>query len=211
MSRVVELAHPLIRHHVTRLRAADTAPADFRAAVRRLTTLLVYEAARDLAVRPRPVRTPLAEAPGFAVAARVGLVPILRAGLGMVDPVLDLLPEAEVWHLGFYRDERTLKPVEYYRKLPPGRPVDVAFVLDPMLATGGSAVAAIRAVRHWGVERVKLLALIAAPEGLREVAARHPDVPVVVCAVDERLNEHGFILPGLGDAGDRTFNTVPPP
>jgi uracil phosphoribosyltransferase len=210
MSPVHVLDHPLIRHHLSRLRARETAAAEFRDAVRRLSALLVYEATRDLPLRRRTVETPLAPAPGFEVAPRIGLIPILRAGLGMIDPVLDLLPEAEVWHLGFYRDEKTLQPVEYYRKLPPGRPVDVALILDPMLATGGSALAAVAAMKDWGAPRTKLLALIAAPEGVAALTARYPDVEIFVGAVDERLNDHGFIVPGLGDAGDRTFNTCQP-
>jgi uracil phosphoribosyltransferase len=140
------------------------------------------------------------------VGQRIGVVPILRAGLGMVDPILNLIPDAEVWHLGFYRDEKTLQPIEYYRKLPQGDPVDVSLVLDPMLATGGSAIAALEAVYAWGVKTVKLLAMIAAPEGVQRVHTQFPDTQLYVCAIDDRLNEHGYILPGLGDAGDRMFN-----
>jgi uracil phosphoribosyltransferase len=138
---------------------------------------------------------------------RIGVVPILRAGMGMVDPVLRLLPDAEVWHLGIYRDERTLKPVEYYQKLPEDDPVDLALVVDPMLATGGSAVAALGLVERWGAKRVKLLTIIAAPEGIGVVHEAHPEVPIYTCQVDDHLNEHGYIVPGLGDAGDRIFNT----
>jgi uracil phosphoribosyltransferase len=206
MSRVTEVKHPLVAHHLTRLRDERTAPAEFRALVRRLTALLAYEAAKDLPTRPQAVRTPLTETTGTALAGRIGLVPILRAGIGMVEPVLDLIPEAEVWHLGIYRDEDTRRPVEYYKKLPADRPVDVALMLDPMLATGGSAVAALEAIAGWGVPTVKLLALIAAPEGVRRVAERFPEVSGFVCAVDERLDDRCFIVPGLGDAGDRMFN-----
>jgi uracil phosphoribosyltransferase len=209
MGRARVVRHPLVEHHLATLRDRATPPELFRRALRSLAGLLAYEATRDLPLRAGRVRTPLAAAPARRVAARVGLVPILRAGLGMVEPVLDLLPEAEVWHLGFYRDERTLRPVEYYQKLPPRRPVDVALVLDPMLATGGSAVAALETLQRWGAREVRLLALIAAPEGLRRVARRFPGVAVHVCAVDRGLDGRGFILPGLGDAGDRQFRTLP--
>jgi len=204
------LNHPLVRHHLARLRDQSTPCAEFPGAMRALSTLLAYEALRDLPVRRVTVKTPLEPAAAARVRGRIGLVPILRAGLGMVDPVLALLPEAEVWHLGFYRDETTLQPVAYYNKFPARRPVDVALVLDPMLATGGSAIAALQAVRDWGVKRVKLLGVIAAPEGLRAVRKAFPDVDVLVCAVDRKLNRHGYILPGLGDAGDRQFGTLAP-
>ena len=204
------LDHPLVRHHLARLRDEATPFAEFRGAMQALSMLLAYEALRDLPVRRVSVKTPLEPAAAARVRGRIGLVPILRAGLGMVDPVLGLLPEAEVWHLGFYRDETTLQPVAYYNKFPAKRPVDVALVLDPMLATGGSAIAALQAVRDWGVKRVKLLGVIAAPEGLRAVRKAFPDVDVLVCAVDRQLNRHGYILPGLGDAGDRQFGTIPP-
>lgn len=206
MHNVFVLKHPLVEHHLCRLRDRDTPSQVFRATMRRLSVLIAYEATQDLMLKDVEVQTPMARAGGRCLNQRIGLVPILRAGLGMVDPVLDLIPEAEVWHLGFYRDEKTLQPVEYYKKLPKGGAVEVAMILDPMLATGGSALAAISAVRHWGVERVKLLALIAAPEGIRAVQAAHPTCQIHVCAVDERLNDRGYILPGLGDAGDRTFN-----
>lgn len=201
------LHHPLAHHHVTRLRDERTPSADFRRAVARLAELLFVDATRDLALEPVTVRTPLMETTGHRVAHTVGLVPILRAGLGMLDPILNLIPEAQVWHLGFYRDEETLKPVPYYDKLPPGRPVDTAYVIDPMLATGGSVIAALDTIQRWGCRRAKVLSLIASPEGLAAVHKRYPDTPIHICALDERLNERGFILPGLGDAGDRMFNT----
>ncbi len=206
MDNVVEIRHPLVQHHLRTLRNRTTPPAEFRRLVQRLSILLAYEATKDLALAPTPVETPLARTTGHALDQRIGLVPILRAGLGMVDPVLNLIPDAEVWHLGFYRDEKTLRPVEYYKKLPKDAPVDVALILDPMLATGGSAVAALEAVHGWGVKNVKLLSMIAAPEGLRAVRGAYPDTQTYVCAIDSHLNEHGFIVPGLGDAGDRTFN-----
>jgi uracil phosphoribosyltransferase len=206
MKNVYEIEHPLIQHHLARLRDRETTSVAFRHSVERLATLVTYEAARDLEVEPTTVETPLATAACRVIRQRVGLVPILRAGLGMVDPILNLIPCAEVWHLGFYRDERTLKPVEYYKKLPTSRPVEVALVLDPMLATGGSALAAFRAVREWGVERIKLLCLIAAPEGIKAVHAEYPDTQIYVCAIDSHLNNQAYIVPGLGDAGDRIFN-----
>ena len=144
----------------------------------------------------------------MCLSERIGLIPILRAGLGMVDPILALIPIAEVWHLGLYRDETTARPVKYYSKLPPGRPVDVALIVDPMLATGGSAISAMETLTEWGVKTIKLLSLIAAPEGLEEVSEAFPSSQVFVCAIDEKLNDQKFIIPGLGDAGDRMFNTI---
>ncbi len=202
------LTHAVAEDALAVLRARQTPPALFRASVRRLTLLLAQEATRDLPLSSVAVETPLGPAGARVLSSRVGLVPILRAGLSMVDPLLDLLPEAEVWHLGFYRDERTLRPVPYYRKLPVGRPVDTALVLDPMLATGGSACAALRDLREWGVADLRYLGLLGAPEGLARIRAEHPDVPVFLGALDERLNENGYIFPGLGDAGDRSFHTT---
>lgn len=202
--------HPLVAHHVTRMRRSTTRPSEFRDLVRRLATLMAYEATQDLPTAHHRVQTPLAETDGVQVRGRVGLIPILRAGLGMVDPVLDLLPMAEVWHLGLYRDESTALPVRYYDKLPPKRPVDVALILDPMLATGGSVTAALMTLREWGVPQVKVLSLIAAQEGIDSVAAQFPEVQIYICQIDPDLNAHKFIVPGLGDAGDRIFNTLEP-
>ncbi len=207
---VVEVSHPLIQLHLTRLRDKTTEPALFRQSVRRLATLLAYESTKDLLVSETSVETPLTETSGVKLAERIGLIPILRAGLGMVDPVLDLLPSAEVWHLGLYRDEATAKPVRYYDKLPPKRPVDVAIILDPMLATGGSAMAALMTLREWGVKQVKVVALIASREGVETVEAQFPEAQIFVATVDPVLNDQKFIVPGLGDAGDRIFNTVDP-
>ena len=151
--------------------------------------------------------TPLTDYRGERVAETVGLLPILRAGLGMAGAVLDLLPTAQVWHLGLYRDHQTLKPVTYYNKLPPTPTIERAMVLDPMLATGGSAVAAVDVLKQWGLKRIQYLGLIAAPEGVKLLREAHPDVPIYLAAIDERLNEKGYIVPGLGDAGDRQFNT----
>lgn len=206
MENVVTIDHPLVSHHLKQLRDKDTTPQDFRRLVQRLSILLTYEATKDLQLKTASIETPLCSTTGETLSQRIGLIPILRAGLGMVDPVLNLIPEAEVWHLGFYRDEQTLKPVEYYKKLPPGDAVDVALILDPMLATGGSAVAALEAIADWGVKKTKLLSMIAAPEGLATVRKAFPDTVTYVCAIDSHLNEHGYIVPGLGDAGDRIFN-----
>jgi uracil phosphoribosyltransferase len=203
------VSHPLIEHHLARLREKTTPPPEFRELIGRLAVLLAYEATQNLKVHHVDVQTPLVKTTGRTLSQRVGLVPILRAGLGMVDPVLNLIPTAEVWHLGLYRDEATARPVEYYSKLPASRPVDVALVLDPMLATGGSAVAALAALAHWGVRELKLLSVIAAQPGIDEVHKQFPTAQIYVCAVDPELNQHKFIVPGLGDAGDRTFNTIP--
>ena len=207
---VFEIKHPLIQRHLTWMRNELTRPSEFRNSVRRLATLMAYEATKDLPIESVDVQTPLAQAKGVKIRGRIGLVPILRAGLGMVDSVLDLLPMAEVWHLGLYRDEDTAKPVRYYDKLPAKRPVDVALITDPMLATGGSAAAALMTLREWGVPRVKVLSLIAAQEGIDAVASQFPEAQIYVCQIDPELNANKFIVPGLGDAGDRIFNTVDP-
>lgn len=208
--RVTVVNHPLVQVHVTTLRNQATHPALFRTSVRRLAALMAYEATKDLHLLDTRVRTPLAETEGVGLSERVGLIPILRAGLGMVDPVLDLVPTAEVWHLGLYRDEKTAQPVRYYDKLPMESPVDVAIILDPMLATGGSVIAALMTLRDWGVKQVKVVSLIASREGIDSVTAQFPEAHIYVCAVDPVLNDHKFIVPGLGDAGDRIFNTVNP-
>jgi len=207
MCGVFEVQHPLIQCHLTRLRDKTTPPHEFRQLVDRLASLLAYEATKDLRADPISVETPLTTTGGHRLAQRIGLVPILRAGLGMVDPVLELIPTAEVWHLGLYRDEETAEPVQYYSKLPELRPVDVALILDPMLATGGSVVAALTTLRDWGVPHVKLLSLIAAEEGVKRVELEFPDSQIYVCQIDPELNDRKFIVPGLGDAGDRIFNT----
>ena len=208
MSQVTEVCHPVVQHHLTRLRDKSTSPVEFRLLVNRLATVLAYEATRDLATEETPIETPLTAMSGRKISPTIGLVPILRAGLGMVEAALDLLPESEVWHLGLYRDEVTAQPVEYYSKLPDTRPVDVALVLDPMLATGGSATAALQALQAWGVKSLKLLSVIAARDGIDAVLSRFPKVQIYVCAIDAELNSRKFIVPGLGDAGDRTFNTL---
>ena len=207
MAHVHVSEHPLVRHKVARLRAADTRPAEFRELVAGIARALFLDATADLPVRPIPVQTPLAATTGEEIAARVGLVPVLRAGLGMADAMLQALPEASVWHLGLYRDHATLKPVTYYNKLPAKPDMDVALVLDPMLATGGSAVAAIDILKKSGIARITFIGLIAAPEGVAALIAAHPDVPLYLAALDEQLNDIGYIVPGLGDAGDRQFGT----
>lgn len=199
--------HPLVRHKLTLLRDTTTEHKKFRELIRELAMLLGYEAMADLALDEGTVQTPLGEAPGYDLREEVGLVPILRAGLGMVDGIHEMIPGAQVWHLGIYRDEETLRPVSYYNKLPVDPTVQVCLLLDPMLATGGSAAAAIQVLKEWGVKRIKFVGLIAAPEGIQTVVEAHPDIPLYLAAVDERLNENGFIVPGLGDAGDRQFGT----
>ena len=199
--------HPLVRHKVALLRSIDTEPKKFRELVRELSMLLCYEATRDLVLVDEEVTTPMGMAAGPRLRTKIGLIPILRAGLGMVEGVLEMIPTAEVWHLGLYRDERTLHPVTYYNRLPTPNRVQLSLVLDPMLATGGTAEASVDILKRWGCERVKYIGLIAAPEGIARLNAAHPDVAIHVAAVDERLNDIGYIVPGLGDAGDRQFGT----
>lgn len=199
--------HPLIVDRIARLRDKATEPPAFRALVHDLSTLLFVEASRDLKVIDAPVMTPLTEAPGRKIVDVIGLFPILRAGLGMAESILDLVPEAQVWHLGLYRDHATLEPVTYYQKLTGTPSVTCAFILDPMLATGGSAIAGIALLKKWGVTHIKYLGLIGAPEGVRNLNKAHPDVPIYLGALDSHLNEVGYIVPGLGDAGDRQFAT----
>lgn len=199
--------HPLVLDRLSLLRDVQTPPASFRAAVRQLSQFLFAEASADLLTATLTVQTPLAICHSHRLSQRIGIVPILRAGLGMAEALLDVVPEARVWHLGLYRDHQTLQPVTYYNKLPPQVNVDVAFVVDPMLATGGSAVAAVDILKRWGCPRIKYLGLIAAPEGVRALAAAHPEVAIYLSALDTHLNERGYIVPGLGDAGDRQFDT----
>jgi uracil phosphoribosyltransferase len=207
MNNVYESSHPLVKHKLTRLRDKRTNPKKFRELVRELGGLLTYESTTDLATRPVKITTPMAETGGEDLQEKIGLVPILRAGLGMVEGVWELMPSAEVWHIGLYRDEQTLKPVAYYNRLPVAPTVSVCLILDPMLATGGSAVATVDILKDWGVDKIKFVGLIGAPEGISRLHNAHPDVPIHLAAIDERLNENGFILPGLGDAGDRQFGT----
>ena len=200
-------SHPAVLHKLALLRDEATEPKKFRELVREISWLVGYEALADARLDEIKVQTPLEVTTGHELAERLGLVPILRAGLGMVDAFLELFPTAQVWHLGLFRDERTLRPVEYYNKLPDRTTVDTCLILDPMLATGGSATAAIEVLKEWGATRIKLVNLIAAPEGVAAVADAHPDVPIYCAALDRQLNEKGYIEPGLGDAGDRQFGT----
>jgi len=207
MPNVFPSKHPLVGHKVTLLRDKNTEPKKFRELIREITALLAYEATSDMLLQPRHVETPLAPYDGVELHDKIGLVPILRAGLGMVEGLWNLMPSAEVWHIGLYRDERTLKPVQYYNKLPIEPRVAVCLILDPMLATGGSAVATVDLLKRWGVNKIKFVGIIGAPEGIQLMTEHHPEVPIYLAAIDERLNEHGYILPGLGDAGDRQFGT----
>jgi uracil phosphoribosyltransferase len=207
MSNVYVSKHPLVAHKLTRLRNVNTEPKKFRELVRELAGLLTYEVTADLVVEPVNVQTPLETSPGADLKDKIGLIPILRAGLGMVEGVWELMPSAEVWHIGIYRDEATLKPVQYYNKLPVYPRVSVCLILDPMLATGGSAVATVDILKQWGVKRIKFMGLIGAPEGIDLMQRRHPDVPIYLAAIDDRLNDIAYIVPGLGDAGDRQFGT----
>jgi uracil phosphoribosyltransferase len=207
MSQVYVSNHPLVKHKLTRLRDMRTEHKKFRELVRETAILLAYEATADLALREVTVTSPLSRAIGHTLQERIGLIPILRAGLGMMEGIWEMMPSAEVWHIGLFRDEKTLRPIEYYNKLPISPTVDVCLVLDPMLATGGSAVATVDILKEWGARRIKFVGIIAAPEGVERLSQAHPDVPIHVAVVDERLNEMGLILPGLGDAGDRQYGT----
>lgn len=207
MSTVHESKHPLVAHKLSRLRDKRTEPKKFRELVREISGLLAYEATADLATMPVEIETPLATMQAQELREKIGLVPILRAGLGMVEGIWELMPSAEVWHIGLYRDEKTLKPVEYYNKLPIQPRVAVCLILDPMLATGGSATATAEVLKRWGVTKIKFVGLIASPEGIKAMQDAHPDIDIYIAAIDERLNERAYIIPGLGDAGDRQFGT----
>jgi uracil phosphoribosyltransferase len=202
------LNHPLIQHKLTLLRDKRTATKDFKQLVNEIAMLMAYEVTKHLPVEPVEIETPLERMTGIQVAGKkLTLVPILRAGLGMVEGIAELIPSARVGHIGLYRDHNTLEPVDYYFKIPSGEHDREFFVLDPMLATGGSAVAAVAALRHAGAQRVRFLCLVAAPEGVKRMLAAHPDVPIYAAALDRELDDRGYILPGLGDAGDRLFGT----
>ena len=205
---VYESSHPLVKHKLTILRNKDTKPKKFRALIREISILLAYETTQDLALEPSPVETPMGMAQGALLREQIGLIPVLRAGLGMVEGVWEMMPGSEVWHIGLFRDERTLEPVEYYNKLPVAPTVQLCLVLDPMLATGGSAVATIDILKRWGATRIKYMGIIAAPEGVEALHIAHPDVDIHIGVIDEKLNEIGYIVPGLGDAGDRQFGTA---
>ena len=208
MDNLVVLDHPVIKHKLTILRDVNTGTNEFRKLIREITVMLAYEATKDLTVEKTIVKTPLVETQGYKLSGKkLGIVPILRAGLGMVDGVLEVFPAARVGHIGMYRDEQTLKPVDYYCKLPKDTSERDMLVLDPMLATGGSACDAISKLKEIGCGSIRLLNIIAAPEGVAKVNKEHPDVKIYVSQLDEKLNEDGYILPGLGDAGDRLFGT----
>ena len=208
MSKVVVLDHPLIKHKVTLLRDVNTGTNEFRSLVSEVAMLMAYEVTRDLELQEIKVQTPVKESVGYQLSGKeLGLVPILRAGLGMVEGMVSILPSAKVGHIGLYRDPATLKPVEYYCKLPTDVSERDIFLLDPMLATGGSAMDAITLLKEKGCKSIRLINLIAAPEGVKAVQEAHPDVDIYIAALDEGLNEHAYIIPGLGDAGDRLFGT----
>lgn len=208
MGKLFIMEHPLIQHKVSRLRDKTTGSKEFRELVREISGLMCYEATRNLPLEDFEVETPITTTTGKRIAGKnLSIVPILRAGLGMVDGMLDLLPTAKVGHIGLYRDPETLQPVEYYCKLPSDIAERDFFVLDPMLATGGSAIAAIQFIKDRGANSINFLCLLAAPEGLKALQEAHPDVNIYCAALDEKLNDHAYIIPGLGDAGDRLFGT----
>ncbi|HHW72163.1 MAG TPA: uracil phosphoribosyltransferase [Firmicutes bacterium] len=208
MSQVHLISHPLVQHKLTILRDKTTGPKDFRELLEEVSMLMAYEVTRDMPLEDQEVETPIGRMVGKVIAGRqVGVVPILRAGLGMVNGVLRLIPAAKVGHIGVYRDPETLKPVEYYCKLPVDVEERQVILLDPMLATGGSAVAAIDYLKEKNVTSIKFMCLLAAPEGIALLQKEHPDVGIFTAAIDEKLNDHGYIVPGLGDAGDRLFGT----
>lgn len=204
---VHELNHSLAEHHLSRLRSVNTSAAAFRSHVSALSTLLISDVTRNLDLRACTVATPMETTEAKELSGRIAAVPILRAGLGMVDPLVQLIPDIEIWHLGLYRDEETAMPVRYYDKLPRENPVNTALVIDPMLATGGSAALAVQTLKEWGVPEIRMLSIIAAPEGIEKLRSEFPDISIHTCAIDRELNDRKFILPGLGDAGDRIFNT----
>lgn len=208
MSKLYVFDHPLIQHKLTYIRDKNTGTKEFRELVDEVATLMAYEITRDLPLEEVTIETPVSQAKTKIVSGKkIGLVPILRAGLGMTEGILKIIPAAKVGHVGLYRDPETLQPVEYYLKLPPDIEERDLIVIDPMLATGGSAAAAIQLLKEKGAQNIKLMCLIAAPEGIEQVKKDHDDVDIYVAAVDEKLNDHGYIVPGLGDAGDRLFGT----
>jgi uracil phosphoribosyltransferase len=207
MQNVLLIDHPVIQTKLTELRDVSADHRKFRELLNEIAGLMVYEVTRSWPTRTRTIRTPLEEMQGFALARKVTLVPILRAGLGMADGVLRLLPDAQLGHLGVYRDEKTLEPVPYYQKLPPNIASTEVLLIDPMLATGGSGSAAVSFLKKAGVANIRFVCLVAAPEGIANLRRQHPEVPIYCAAIDRQLNEKGYILPGLGDAGDRIFGT----
>ena len=208
MEKVHILDHPLLQHKLSILRDENTGVKDFREVVSEIATLMCYEATRDLPLEEVEIKTPITTAKFKTIAGKkLAIVPVLRAGLGMVDGILTLIPSAKVGHIGLYRDPDTLEPVEYYCKMPNDIAEREVIILDPMLATGGSASAAIQFIKNYEVKNIKLMNIIAAPEGVERIRKDHPDVAIYCAALDEKLNDHGYIVPGLGDAGDRIFGT----
>lgn len=207
MSEVHVSNHPLMLHKLAMLREMKTKPKKFRELIREISILLAYESTSDLALQEIAVTTPLTEMTGYELKEGIGLVPVLRAGLGMVEGFWEMMPAAEVWHIGLYRDHKTFEPIRYYSKLPVSPTVQVCVILDPMLATGGTAVEAVQMLKNWGAQKIKYVGLIGAPEGIKRLQDAHPDVEIYLAAVDDHLNEHAYIVPGLGDAGDRQFGT----
>ena len=208
MAKVVVMDHPLIQHKIGYIRRTDTGTKDFRETIAEIANLICYEATRDLKLKDVEIETPICKTTVKELAGKkLAVVPILRAGLGMVDGVLQLVPAAKVGHIGLYRDPETLEPVEYYCKLPADCAQREVFVVDPMLATGGSSVAAIKLLKDRGCKKIHFMCIIAAPEGVERMKKEHPDVDIYIGSLDEKLNEHGYIVPGLGDAGDRIFGT----
>jgi uracil phosphoribosyltransferase len=207
MKTLIVVDHPLIRRDLAILRDRTTGTREFRTTLRRISSALAFAVTHDLKTRPFTLRTPLERTKGERLADDVLLVPVLRAGLGMVEGFCEFLPDAKIGHVGMYRNEKTLRPVQYYTNIPSTLKKSVVLLLDPMLATGGSGAAALDFLKERGARRIRFVSLLAAPRGVKALAARHPDVPVFTCVVDRKLNEHGFILPGLGDAGDRFFGT----
>ena len=208
MAKILVLDHPLVKHKVAIMRNKETGTKEFKAVAKEIAMLMCYEATRDLSVEDVDVETPITTAKCQMLAGKkLAIVPILRAGLGMVDGMLELIPSAKIGHIGLYRDETTLEPVEYFCKMPSDIAERDVFVVDPMLATGGSAVDAIKMLKQRGAKSIKFLCLIAAPEGVKKLSENHPDVDIYCAALDDHLNEHGYIVPGLGDAGDRIFGT----
>lgn len=208
MSTLTVVDHPLIKHKISLMRKTDTSTKDFRELAEEISLLMAYEITRDLPVQEVEIETPICKATGYEISGRaIGIVPILRAGLGMVNGITRLVPNAKVGHIGLYRDPKTHKPVEYYCKLPQDATERRIIVVDPMLATGGSAIAAVQFIKDRGCKDIKLVCLIAAPEGVKAMQEAHPDVDIYLAALDEKLNENAYIIPGLGDAGDRLFGT----
>ncbi|MEX0780253.1 MAG: uracil phosphoribosyltransferase [Balneolales bacterium] len=207
LKNVTLVDHPVVARDLTTLRDKNTTTANFRAALERISIILAYHSLKGLPLKDIPVTTPIQTTTGFELDTDIIVVPILRAGLGLVDAILGFIPEAKVGHLGMYRDEKTHKPVDYYSKIPNGIETDSVLLVDPMLATGGSACDSIAYLKSKGAKHIRFMCLISAPEGIKRVQKEHPDIPIITAGIDERLNEDAFIVPGLGDAGDRIFGT----